>query len=122
MSDLRVNTISNLAGTGPVTLTKQIAAKHALRYDMVSNVIDNSMNCSSVTDNGTSNYDVAFTNNMANANFFMTCGAGAAAAGVGARYATFFAWATTGYSYGGISGTGTTDQPESAVIVAGDLA
>ena len=122
MSDLRVNTVSDAAGTGPVTLTKQIAAKHALRYDMESNVIDNSMNCSSVTDNGTSNYDAAFINNMANANFFMTSGAGEASAGVGARYVAFFAWATTGYSYGGVTGTGTADQPESAVIIMGDLA
>ena len=65
MSTLRANTIANAAGTGPVTLTGQYAAKHTLSYDQFSNVVDDSDNVSSVTDHGTSNFSVNYTNNMA---------------------------------------------------------
>lgn len=65
MSELRVNTLSDAAGSGPVALTGQHAAKHTLSYDQVSVTIDDSENVSSVTDNTTSDFTVNYTNNMA---------------------------------------------------------
>ena len=65
MSTLRANTIANAAGTGPVTLTGQYAAKHTLSYDQVVPAVDDSANVSSVTDNTASDFSVNYTNNMA---------------------------------------------------------
>ena len=52
MSEIRVTTVSNAAGTGPVTLTKQEAAK-AYLWHTFSTTIRTSFNISSVTDSGT---------------------------------------------------------------------
>ena len=66
MSELRVTTVSDTAGTGPVTLTKQHAAKAWMNYKGTStNAISGSFNISGVVDNGTGNYTASFTNSMA---------------------------------------------------------
>ncbi len=65
MSEIRATTISDAAGTGPITLTKQSAVKTYYDVDQVSNVIIGSFNVSSFTDNSTGNYTVNFTNNFA---------------------------------------------------------
>jgi hypothetical protein len=52
LSEIRATTISDAAGTGPVTLTKQAAAK-AYLWHTFSTTIRNSFNISSVTDLGT---------------------------------------------------------------------
>ena len=52
MSEIRVTTVSDTAGTGPVTLTKQEAAK-AYLWHTFSTTIRTSFNISSVTDSGT---------------------------------------------------------------------
>ena len=65
MSDIRANTISDAAGTGPITLTKQSAAKAFIRYDSNGgNTINVSFNVASVTDNGTGYQTTNFTNSM----------------------------------------------------------
>ena len=63
MSEIRATTISDAAGTGPVTLTKQNAAKAWI--DLVGSgtiSIDASFNIASVTDNGTGNYTQTYSN------------------------------------------------------------
>lgn len=50
MSEIRANTISDAAGTGPVTLTKQSAAKAYCYFNQLSVVVNQSFNISSVTD------------------------------------------------------------------------
>ncbi len=65
MSELRVTTISDTAGTGPVTLTKQSASKMWVNQDN-GTTINDSLNVSSLTDNGTGDYTENFTNNFAN--------------------------------------------------------
>ena len=50
-SVLNVDTIADKAGTGPVALTKQAAAKVYIRRDFNNNVTDSSLNIASVTDN-----------------------------------------------------------------------
>jgi len=63
LSEIRVTTVSNAAGTGPVTLTKQHAAKAWLQASS-SATLNNSFNISSSTDNGTGDYTYAFTNSL----------------------------------------------------------
>mgnify|MGYP001584801613 FL=1 len=77
MSEIRANTISDSAGTGPIELTKQSAAKAWLRseYSGGTPQIQNSLNISSLGDTGTGNQTVNFTNNMAGASEYAAAGA-----------------------------------------------
>ena len=63
MSDIRANTISDAAGTGPVELTKQSAAKSWVCLHM-NFYLEESFNISSATDLGTAVATVALTNSM----------------------------------------------------------
>ena len=77
MSEIRVTTVSDTAGTGPVTLTKQHAAKVYLNYKGTStNSIRGSFNVSSVTENGAGDYTTNFSNSMNNGNYAVTCSQG----------------------------------------------
>lgn len=64
MSEIRATTISDAAGTGPIALTKQHAAKAWLNYNHVGSAIRQSFNVSSVTDNATGHFTKNYTNNM----------------------------------------------------------
>lgn len=73
MSELRANTISNEAGTGPATLTKQSAAKAWANLNGTGTIaLRDSFNISSVVDNDTGNYTFNFSNSMSNANFSLS--------------------------------------------------
>ena len=61
MSELRANTISDAAGTGPVTLTKQSAAKAWLQYLQATPAVSASFNVSSVSDDATGRFTVNYT-------------------------------------------------------------
>lgn len=79
MSTLKVTTISDTAGTGPVTLTKQSAAKAWMSLNGDTATIRDSQNVASITDNATGNYTTNFSNNMGNTNYGVSgacCGAG----------------------------------------------
>jgi hypothetical protein len=70
MSEIRANTVSDLAGTGPVTLTGQFAAKAWIHYDQSpSTVIGDSFNVASLTDAGVGNQIVAYTSVFINARY-----------------------------------------------------
>ena len=70
MSEIRANTVSNAAGTGPVTLTGQYAAKAWVNFNGTGTVaIRQSGNVGSITDNGTGNYTCNFTISMADVNY-----------------------------------------------------
>lgn len=64
MSDLRVTTVSDLAGTGPADLTGQWASRARCAYDQTVPVIRGSGNVSSVTDSSAGKYEVNFTANF----------------------------------------------------------
>ena len=64
-SVLNVDTIADKAGTGPVGLTKQNAAKALLWYDGSGNTIDTSFSISSVTDSATGKFFPNLTNALA---------------------------------------------------------
>ena len=63
MSEIRVTTISDTAGTGPVELTKQIAPKVFVCASS-SFTISNSFNVSSITDQSTGRPTVNLTSAM----------------------------------------------------------
>lgn len=69
MSEIRANTISDAAGTGPIDLHKQSAAKAWARFDMSSATLNDSLNIGSLTDNGTGDFTLNFSNNMASGNY-----------------------------------------------------
>ena len=84
MSELRADTITGSDGTSPVTLTKQSAAKAWYHLDndysgtnpntgQTSGVtIQDSFNIASITDNGTGDFTMAWTNNFGNALYSIT--------------------------------------------------
>ena len=69
-SVLNVDTIADKAGTGPVALTKQEAAKMYANFEMDSTqAITKSLNASSITDNGTGDSTIAMSSTMGDANY-----------------------------------------------------
>ena len=75
MSELRANTISDAAGTGPATLTGQSAAKAWANFRGNSTVIiRESFSVSSVSDNGTGDYTLNFSTSFVDADYVATIG------------------------------------------------
>jgi len=84
MSELRADTITGSDGTSPVTLTKQSAAKawYHLDNDYTGTnpnagqtngvTVQNSFNVSSITDNGTGDFTMAWVNSFDNALYAIT--------------------------------------------------
>jgi hypothetical protein len=66
-SVLNVDTLTDAAGTGPVTLTKQSAAKHICRQNNGTN--DKSLNQSSITDNANGDFTHSFSSSFSDANY-----------------------------------------------------
>ena len=65
MSEIRANTISDAAGTGPITLTKQTTIKAWVNFDGSGTIAArDSYNLSSLTDGGTGKYDINMTSAM----------------------------------------------------------
>lgn len=70
MSEIRATTISDAAGTGPITLTGQEGVKVRCSFDASpSVVIEESYNTSSMTDNAVGSYNVNFTNNFSSSTY-----------------------------------------------------
>jgi len=78
MSTLKVNTLQDASG-GNSSTAEQIAqgrAKSWVQFDGRNTPsITDSFNVSSITDNGTGDYDVNFSTNMSNANYSVVTGA-----------------------------------------------
>ena len=73
MSEIRTATISDLAGTGPATLTKQSAAKAWVNFNGTGTVaIRDSFNVASLTDNGTGDYSLVLTSAMDSGDYAVT--------------------------------------------------
>ena len=69
-SVLNVDTIANKAGTGPVGLTKQSAAKAWVNFNGTGTIATrDSFNVSSLTDGGTGKYSVNYTSSMSSADY-----------------------------------------------------
>ena len=121
-SVMNVDTIEDKAGTGPVGLTKQHAAKAWLYYKQNTPEVTDSFNTSSVTDTATGNYLQNYTNSF-DANYD-----GRALSGTGFATDKFLSHGSTGsttsaqqFNLYDISGSGLDDSFSSAVT-HGDLA
>ena len=68
MSDIRVDTISDAAGTGPVDLYKQSAAKAWVKGSSAAALLD-SFGVSSGVDNGVGDYTFSFTSSFVNSDY-----------------------------------------------------
>jgi len=80
-SQLNVDTIADKAGSGPVGLHKQHAAKAWINYAGSGSSFNDSFNASSATDNGQGDYTYSFTSNMSNANYAICATAANTSAG-----------------------------------------
>jgi len=70
LSNIRAGTISGVNGTDPVTLTKQAAVKtHAAMKGDGTVTIHESLNASSIADNGSGLYTLNFTNSYSTNRF-----------------------------------------------------
>ena len=74
-SVLNVDTIADAAGTGPVALTKQSAAKAWVLYDQTNNTNRGSDNISTITDTSTGLFTLSYTNSFSDA-YYATTGSG----------------------------------------------
>jgi hypothetical protein len=120
MSEIRATTISDAAGTGPITLTGQSAAK-AWWYSDIDAVLQNSFNISSSTDVSTGRHQVDFTNSMSSFNYSATTSTRTATA---ACYVTTVFTLNSNYTVVQVYRSTTeafTDRPVAGSI-AGDLA
>ena len=71
-SVLNVDTIADKAGTGPVGLTKQQAAKQWANLNGDGTIaLRDSFNTASATDGGTGDYSFTLTNSMSDANYLV---------------------------------------------------
>ena len=69
-SVLNVDTIADAAGTGPVALTKQSAAKAWIKYNGTGTIaISGSAGVSSITDETTGTTTISVTNSFSDANY-----------------------------------------------------
>lgn len=119
MSEIRANTVSDAAGTGPATLTGQSAAKAWAFFDGTGTPsLDGSLNVSTLTDNGTGSYFLAWTNAMSDANYAST-GAGRSIVLTGAAAVQ----TTTNVRVSVVNSSNTNvDDTNNSVAVHGDLA
>ena len=70
MSEIRANTISDAAGTGPITLTKQSAAKAWCNWvQSGTQTINDSFNVASLTDYGAGQTTLNYSNSFSNGNY-----------------------------------------------------
>ena len=123
-SVLNVDTIADKAGTGPVALTKQQAAKAWANVDRSSASSRDSFNISGLTDNGTGDFTQAFTNSFANDDYAtgaVTSEQGSGAAGTYMNSSSY--WATGSHRWQSWYYSSTKyDDPYAQNTYIGDLA
>ena len=120
-SVLNVDTIADKAGTGPVGLTKQVAAKVWLQYN-ASHAIQGSFNVSSLADGGTGRGTTSLTSSMANDDYSLqysdSCPGSVAVSGI-----RIISVATGTYATDSCNNSGAyTDGAINCTAVLGDLA
>lgn len=73
MSEIRADTITGSDGTSPVTLTKQYTAKSWVNVNGTGTIaITQSEGVSSISDNGTGDYSISYTNAFSNSEYIVT--------------------------------------------------
>ena len=117
-SVLNVDTIADAAGTGPVALTKQSAAKAWAFATSAAALTGESFNISSGVDNGTGDYTLSFSNNITSGNsvFSGTCGNSTA------QTLSVASRTTSSYDAHTFNSSGTATDNTNMTLVHGDLA
>ena len=118
MSEIRATTISDSAGTGPITLTGQKGTK-AHAYVGSDAAISGGFNFSSGVDNGTGNYTVSLTNSMSGSLYSITVNPTDTAQ---ARMVSTSGVSGTGYTILCFDSSGTATNLNTRNSVIGDLA
>jgi len=73
LSEIRATTISDAAGTGPITLTGQVSAKIWAAVETVTTTtLHDSFNISSITDTATGSTTYSYTNAMSDQYYSLT--------------------------------------------------
>jgi hypothetical protein len=132
MSTIKVDTLVANDGTSPVTLTKQEAAKFLTNFNGTGTVATrDSLNQSSLADNGVGAYTVTYTNNFDNINYFWS-GSGFYGSAAGSAIGLVGPYNNTNYSDSATTSTlklstinhsGTNFDPEAVTQkIHGDLA
>ena len=128
-SVLNVDTIADKAGTGPVALTKQHAAKAWLAYADNSDTTKGSFAISSVTDSATTGVStINLTNAMSDAFYAVTSQGGnsivyeASNTGGSGSSGGFAARSSSSFIIGSINDSGTRTDTDNNTVVHGDLA
>jgi hypothetical protein len=118
LSEIRATTISDAAGTGPISLTGQIAAKAWARYDG-SSILADSFNVASTVDGATTGQTtVNFTNDMSDGNY---AAQGTCNGTTGDRFVSISNQAASSYDTYTFDGVARTELPV-GTMVTGDLA
>ena len=121
-SVLNVDTIADKAGTGPVVLTKQQAAKAWIKFDMSSSfTTEDSFNVSSLDDDGAGDFGLNFTNSMNNANYAAPASAGEDNANVLTNFGTVTTSAMDGQTRQ-TQANSAIDKANNSVCILGELA
>lgn len=123
MSTIKATNISNLSGTGPITLTGQSAAKAYFNHSQTA--ISESFNISSIEDYSTGNVKGYYTSGMASSKNPLSGGNNNTSTGGAANYSTGFSsvssatyyWVEREYSTGAAI-----DMTEFSGVTHGDLA
>jgi len=130
MSTLQTNTIQTSSG-GPVTLTKQSAAKQFMLFDQrgsflgSANTLGESLNTSSVSDDGTGIITASFVNSMSTATYPPITTShynGLAANNTNGRFSGAYAITTSSFSMPILSSNSGNDDGIAQTISHGDLA
>jgi hypothetical protein len=121
LSEIRATTISDAAGTGPITLTGQSAAKAWANVNGTGTItINGSFNLSSILDNGVGDITNTFVNAMSNTSYVQTHSGGYVNDDGMARYSeATTSWRTYYYE---LSTRNSKDGSVNASAIHGDLA
>jgi hypothetical protein len=125
LSEIRANTISDAAGTGPIDLYKQSAAKAWVNFNGTGTVaIRDSLNVASLTDNGTGLCTINLTNSMGSVGYSVTNSVDGSGVVSGAM-TEINSYSAGNFRVRGMntqSGYAATDFPTQACSTHGDLA
>jgi hypothetical protein len=130
MSTLKANTIVASDGSSPVTLTKQQAARAWCAFSPASASVVDSLNSSGITDNGTGDFTISYTNSFNTAEGYTAGGQVAHSSATTTSYCcqpysdSTVATGSTRYSilYNTASAVGVADYNYAATTNHGDLA
>ena len=124
-SVLNVDTIADKAGTGPVALTKQSAAKAWARYNASTGTptVNDSLNVSSMSDVDVGKHSYSFSSSFGNANYAFTMGGSNVGTDSRLLLNNGNAPATGSFQFVTINGSSAaTDGTHNATVFHGDLA